>query len=162
MKCAQCGTVMKVNRENVKYDEMIGLPVMLADVEVRRCPGCGEYEVVIPRLEELLRVLAGAVIRRRVRLSGGEVRFLRKYLGWSGVDFARRMGTQPETVSRWEHAVTRIGPQADRLLRLMVATVRPAGDYSVDLLQQIGKDKVSRPSRWRFRLKGDHWQSLAA
>ncbi len=76
MKCAECGSAMKVGRENVKYDGMMGLPVVLANVEVRRCAGCGEYEVVIPRLEELLGVLAGAVIRKSTRLTGDEVRFL--------------------------------------------------------------------------------------
>lgn len=162
MKCAECGSAMKVGRENVKYDQMMSLPVTLANVEVRRCPQCGEYEVVIPRLEEVLRVLAGAIIRKPRRLTGEEVRFLRKYLGWSGADFARRMGTQPETVSRWEHGTAAIGPQADRLLRLMVATVPPVEEYSLDLLQDIGNRTPSRPDRWRLALKGEHWQALAA
>lgn len=161
MKCAECGSAMKVARENVKYDGMMGLPVVLANVEVRRCARCGEYEVVIPRLEELLGVLAGAVIRKPTRLTGDEVRFLRKYLGWSGADFARHMGTQPETVSRWEHGAV-IGPQADRLLRLMVATVRPVAEYPLDRLQGIGNRTPSKPARWRFTLKGEHWQPLAA
>ena len=162
VKCAECNGPMNVVRENVKYDHMMGLPVTLANVQVRRCPQCGEFEVVIPKLEELLGALAGAIIRKPRRLTAAEACFLRKYLGWSGADFARRMGTHPETVSRWEHGNSAIDPRADRLLRLMVSTVRPVEEYSLDLLQDIEKRSSSRPERWHFGLKGEHWERFAA
>src|SRR5262245_6161626 len=98
--CIQCGKPLKVSRENIKYDAS-GLPgITLENVEVRRCPVCGEYEVVIPRLEELHALIASTIIQKPARLTGNEVRYLRKFLGWSGADFARMMGAQPETVSR--------------------------------------------------------------
>jgi hypothetical protein len=42
------------------------------------------------------------VIHKPARLSGSEVRYLRKYLGWSGADFAGHVGVDPSTVSNWE------------------------------------------------------------
>ena len=63
-------------------------------------PKCGEHEVAIPRIEDLHRTIAQAVIAKRERLTPAEIRFLRKFLGWSGADFAAHVGTTPETVSR--------------------------------------------------------------
>lgn len=140
MSCAVCGAEMKTRRENYRYDAS-GLPsVTLQRVEVRRCPKCGETEVAIPAIENLHRAIAGALIRKRARLAAAEIKFLRKYLGWSGTDFAQHMGTTPETVSRWEHGRLPMGPAADRLMRLLVATKAPVSDYTVDVLAQVAAD----------------------
>ena len=45
---------------------------------------------VSEEVAELHRAIAIAVSQKTARLSGEEVRFLRKFLGWSGADFARR------------------------------------------------------------------------
>jgi putative zinc finger/helix-turn-helix YgiT family protein len=136
MKCIECGTTMKTTRENVKYDA-VGLPgITLRNIEVRRCK-CGETEYVIPDIEGLHRAIAAAVIEQSVPLAGPEIRFLRKHLGWSGVDFAEHMGATPETVSRWEHGRLAMSAQADRLLRTMVALKEPVQSYSLDLLKAI-------------------------
>ena len=134
MKCPDCGEPMISARENYSYAAS-GLPyVTLVGVEVRRCKACGEHEVVIPKIEHLHRTIALAVIGKRDRLTAAEVRYLRKYLGWSGADFARHMGVTPESVSRWENDREQMSAVADRLLRLMVATKAPVSDYSLDLL----------------------------
>jgi DNA-binding transcriptional regulator YiaG len=39
--------------------------------------------------------IAHAVIAKRERLTPAEIRFLRKFLGWSGADFAAHVGTTP-------------------------------------------------------------------
>jgi putative zinc finger/helix-turn-helix YgiT family protein len=147
-KCLQCGIAMKTRRENYRYIAS-GLPsVTLQDVEVSRCPTCGETDVVIPAIEELHRAIAGALIRKRARLAAPEIRFLRKVLGWSGVDFARHMGATPETVSRWERGHAPIGAAADRLLRLLVARQAPVDDYRVDILAELAvDDRTAKPVR---------------
>lgn len=92
MNCVECGSErMTTKRETIKYDA-IGVPVTLQGVEVRRCAGCGAYEIVIPQVEGLHRALADRIIRKASRLAPREVVFLRKYLGWSGADFARAWG----------------------------------------------------------------------
>src|SRR2546425_3135547 len=101
MKCTECGTQMKARRENYRYDECGLRHVTLMGIEVRRCPRCGNYEVSIPHVEKLHRLIARVVIEKTTRFTGEEVRFLRKSLGWSGSDFAKRMGVTDETVSRW-------------------------------------------------------------
>jgi len=155
VKCAECGHAMGVRRENRRYDAG-GLPqVVLQDVETRRCPRCGAEEVVIPRIEGLHRVIAGALIHKPARLAGSEIRFLRKYLGLAGADLARRMGTTRETVSRWEGGATPIGPQADRLLRVLVTTTDPVEDYSVEeFLIGIRRSAAPEPARLTLKAHG--------
>jgi transcriptional regulator with XRE-family HTH domain len=128
-----------------------GLPgVILLGVEVRRCQGCGAEEVAIPRIEELH------------RLAPAEIKYLRKWLGWSGVDFARHMGTTPETVSRWEQGRVPMSPQADRLLRLMVTTRAPVADYALDALASIREKAPLRPAPIRLHWDRGRWFAQAA
>jgi putative zinc finger/helix-turn-helix YgiT family protein len=102
MKCIACQTKMTTARETYLYKSS-GLPnVTLKDIEVSRCPSCGEYEVAIPHVEALHHALALAVISKRARLTSEEVRFLRKFLGWTGEDTASTLGVTRETVSQWE------------------------------------------------------------
>jgi putative zinc finger/helix-turn-helix YgiT family protein len=162
MTCQDCGEMLKVTRAPYRNAES-GLPgVVLLGVDVRRCQKCGAEEVAIPRIEELHRLMAQAVIRRPHRLVPAEIKYLRKWLGWSGVDFARHMGTTPETVSRWEQGRVPMSPQADRLLRLMVATRAPVADYTLDALTTIGRSAPLRPSPLRLQWDRGRWLTQAA
>jgi putative zinc finger/helix-turn-helix YgiT family protein len=162
MECTQCGAAMKTRRENYHYTAC-GLPsVTLGRVTVSRCPACGNTDLRIPAIEKVHPVIASALIRKRGRLAPAEIRFLRTMLGWSGVDLSKRMGTTPETISRWEHGSAPIGPAADRLLRLLVAKQVPVDDYKVDVLAELAvDDRTAKPVRlglspdaragWRYR-----------
>lgn len=158
MKCVQCGeTSMTSARENYAY-KASGLPVTLVNVEVRRCKACGESMVAIPKIEQLHRTIAGAVISKRSRLTAAEIRFLRTHLGWSGSDFARHMGVKPETVSRWENGHDQMSPSADRLLRLMIVTRDPVSDYSLDSLLDV--DAAPTPAKVKIGSSKTGWSSL--
>jgi putative zinc finger/helix-turn-helix YgiT family protein len=155
-----CEAEVKTTTENHLYVES-GLPnVVLVGVDVRRCPKCGAFEVLLPRVAELHRVIAQAVIRKRARLSGAEVKFLRKHLGWSGADFAAHMGVDPTTVSAWENERKPFGTSSDRLLRLMVARQAPIEDYSLDELTKIA-DVQAPPRKVEIRAKNHGWQVAA-
>jgi putative zinc finger/helix-turn-helix YgiT family protein len=159
--CTECGGAMKVREEPYRYREC-GLPcVTLAKVEVSRCGTCGNFEVSIPRIEQLHRLIAKHLIEKLSRFTGVEIRFLRKSLGLSGTDFARRMGVAAETVSRWENDATPIGAQADRLLRLLVAQGTLMSQYPEERLARIDDGKATD-----FRLgvehKGRAWTVIAA
>ena len=157
MKCDACGDPMISARENYSYTAS-GLPyVTLIGVEVRRCKACGEHEVVLPKIEQLHRAIALAVVGKRPRLTGAEIRFLRKYLGWSGADFAKHMGVTPESVSRWENERDQMGAVADRLLRLMVVTRAPVSEYPLDTLAEL-EDEAS-PVRLRVEAARGGWRA---
>lgn len=163
MACGSCGAAkLTVSRENVKYDAS-GLPgVTLMNLEVRRCEACGDYAIVIPRILELHRLMAETVIRKPAPLTPAEIRFLRKHIGWSAVDFAKRMGTTPESVSRWENGKLPMAASADRLLRLMVVTTDPVDDYSLDVLTTITPKRTTKPLRVGMKFEKSGWKATAA
>lgn len=131
MKCPVCRSQMTSRKGNHRYAEC-GLPnVVLVDLEIRECPKCGERAPVIPNIEDLHRTLAVSVVQEPGRLTPQEIRFLRKWLGWSSADFAEQMGVDPATVSRWE-SVERpqtMSTAAERLLRLRVAYGQQVDSY---------------------------------
>jgi putative transcriptional regulator len=145
MTCPNCGNKMASKRENHKYTAC-GLDyVTLVNVEVRRCQSCGEWEVVIPKLEQLHRVLAQTVAQAKSRLRGSEIRFLRKYLGYSGAEAADALSVTPETMSRWENDKVPISQSAERFLRLMVVNQQPAQFYPLEELLADKTDKKPAP-----------------
>lgn len=157
--CTTCRSGMKRKHGAHHFRESGLSNVWIADLESHHCTRCDNVEYVFPRIESLLRIIAEAVIHKPTRLRGEEVRFLRKTLGWSGVDFARHMGVAVETVSRWETDAAPIGPQADRLLRLLVAQGHLTTAYPTDRLRQIDASRATAPrltleaTRTSWRLK---------
>ena len=161
MKCLECGGALKSTRKHVAYGAC-GLPgVVLGNVEVRHCPKCGEQETVIPRIMDLHRKLAEAVVLKPGRLTGDEIRFARKFLGWSGQDFARHAGVKPETVSRWENDREPMAATGERFLRLAVAYYAPVEDYPIDSLDLPDKGR-NKPLALEARIKKNHWKMATA
>jgi putative zinc finger/helix-turn-helix YgiT family protein len=161
--CIQCGQAT-VNRIDDWHYSECGLPnVILAGVEVRQCVACRKEGVVIPNLAGLHRAIARVVADKSSRLSPHEARFLRKYLGYSGRDFAPIIGRAPETVSRWESATDPhpMDLAAERLLRLMVMTREPVEEYPLSRLAEVGKSE-SVPGEIRVRAKRKRWTVLAS
>ena len=155
MKCMHCGHAMTTKRENVPYMALPG--TVLVDVPVSRCPSCGEYEVAIPAIDQLNQMLAQEVIRKPSRLAGAEVRFLRTYLGLSGADFAKLIGSDPATVSRWEGDKQPIGHHTDLLLRAMVALDKKVEEYPITTFAGI-RDKAAKP-RYAFKHSAKTWKA---
>lgn len=162
MRCVACGAEMTTQRENYRYTESGLSHIVLRDVEVSRCPQCGEMEVTIPQIEALHQVIAQALIQKSSRLVPEEVRYLRTYLGWSGTDLAAHIGTTPETISRWEHGVTPIGKTADRLLRLLVAQQLPGNEDVRETLRAIAVKKPSQGMRLGLTRDQDGWHAAPA
>jgi putative zinc finger/helix-turn-helix YgiT family protein len=111
--------------------------VTIADAEIRRCPRCGYFEVVIPRLDALHRAIAAEVIRKPARLSGSEFVFLRSQLEMSARALAKTIGVVHESISRWENDVLPVSSPVDRLMRTMVALTISGEKFSVEALSHI-------------------------
>jgi putative zinc finger/helix-turn-helix YgiT family protein len=131
-KCLECGTEMKRKTETVRHDAG-GLNVSLVGVPVYRCPKCGAHEVAIVNLGGLHREIAHALARRPERLQSAEIRFMRKYLGLSMEDLAKRLKTGLDTVKHWEaKRARRMNPQAEMLLRLHVLMDQAIEGYGLE------------------------------
>lgn len=154
MRCPNCRSEMTVQAETYPYQES-GLNVVLLGVTVGRCPNCGESCVEIPNMDGLHECLAKILVKKKGRLSGDEVRFLRTHLGWSGKTFAKKISFKPETVSRWESGVQKIGPQADALLRAFVLLGKKERDY-LEPHEDAAPDNVLP---FRIRMSDHRWSS---
>lgn len=161
MKCMACGKrPVETRRESHRYTEC-GLDfVTLLNVQVRHCTHCGETEYVVPNVEQLHSLIASIVAAKPERLVPSEIRFLRKYLGYSSVDFAKAIGVAPETVSRWEnvYAPKLMTLGLERFLRLMVMYQKPATSYAPLPKVEDTATKAPAPARLKVKATDHSWR----
>lgn len=133
--CVMCGH-RGLTRSTEKLDFN---GVALVEGVVHHCPECGERYEGFERVEDLSRAVAHHIARRPSRLTAPEARFLRKYLGYSGKDFAAFLGVAPETVSRWESPSSpkTMSLSTEKLLRYMALNDAPISEYGLD---RVGVD----------------------
>ena len=132
---------MQQEKGTHRYCANDGLEVILEGVTISKCTKCKEESVSISQIASLNKKLAIAISRKPHKLSNGEIRFLRKYLGWSGVDFASHFGVAPETVSRWETGAKKMGSSSERLLRMFAIHLSPVDEYP--LPQEISDEDTN-------------------
>lgn len=154
MKCLQCGSELMEEKGSHLYCANDGVAVILEGVTLLKCQDCNEESVAISQIASLNKKLAVAIAKKNNRLSAGEIRFLRKYLGWSGVDFARNFGVAPETVSRWETGAKKMGSTSERLLRMFAINMDPVDEYPLpkEILEEESKEtlRISLGEEWRI------------
>lgn len=122
-ECTNCGEQVLRETRNYRYTES-GLPnVILQGIAVADCPKCGNSDVVIPRMAKMHSAIARALANSPARLTGPQLRFLRKYLGLSGDELGRYLHTDKTKISKWETEEDRIGPATDRLIRLLATAL---------------------------------------
>jgi putative zinc finger/helix-turn-helix YgiT family protein len=157
VKCLECGASMESTIGPHRYSR--GIDVVLQGIETRRCPECGEDEVVIPKIEELHRVISQTIARRSGQLKPREIRFLRTYLGYSSVDFANLLGVTPETVSRWERLRNpqKMARPSERLLRMLAQFGEPSRIYDLEAIL-LSDSKESEQESFRFTHEGGDWE----
>jgi len=140
-ECTNCEAKITPERRNYRYTESGLSNVILQGVEVADCPKCGNQDVIIPRMAKIHRAIAQALASSPARLTGEQLRFLRKHLGLSGDQFGSYLHTDRTKISKWENEDDRIGPATDRLVRLLAASLdselRPGVSAVAEHLPQI-------------------------
>jgi putative transcriptional regulator len=163
MKCLDCGSEMKRFTQAQYRYTLSGLTkVYLNGVIEHRCSSvdCGGTEIDIPNIEELHNLLSSMIAKQECKLAPEEIRFLRTHLGFSGVDFARKVGVDAATVSRWENGKMPMGEANEKLLRIMIlAQFGPISDY--ELMDRMAQ-KESALKRKTLELNHSKWREKAA
>jgi DNA-binding transcriptional regulator YiaG len=121
--CSNCGAAARVARGTYRFTESGLGNVYLAGLELIRCPKCKNVDPIIPNMRGLMRFLALAVLEKPWRLSGDEIRYLRKYLRMTGEQFASHLGVDKTTLSKWENDRDPVGEPSDRLIRAITLTM---------------------------------------
>jgi putative zinc finger/helix-turn-helix YgiT family protein len=162
MKCINCGSRLATTRGRHHYLGSGLSNVVLVGVDTSTCSKCGTVEVAIPSIAKLHAMLAVKIADTTERLTPEQIKFLRKYLGWSSVRFAKKIGCDRTTVHRWETGDVKMPKSAERLLRVLVRYESPLKDYGnpVDL-ENIGiDDPVART--YETCLKNGSWMPPSA
>ena len=143
-ECSDCAEQVTPERRNYRYTESGLSNLILQNVEIVDCPNCGNSDVIIPRMAQIHRAIAGALASSPARLTGEQVRFLRKHLGLNGDQFARYLHTDKTKISKWERGEDPVGAAADRLIRLLAAALdselRPGVAAIAEHLPLISED----------------------
>ncbi len=119
IECSNCGAPARVVHGTYDLKDVGLKNVVLQGIEIVKCPRCKNENPIVPNMNGLMRALALAVIEKPYRLTGEEVRFLRKYLRLTGEEFSRLIHVDKSTLSKWENNEDRVGDQSDRLIRLV-------------------------------------------
>ncbi len=159
ISCPECGLSMTAAKETYPYEPVPGLVVQLHGITVLR-DASGHVVPSIPRVLQLHEAVAGALVNKPGRLSGPEFRFLRTYLDYQAKDLAPIVGASAFTVSRWETGKEPIGPQADRLIRLLTVLGKGVKGFAPEQLAAIDK-RVARPLELGLRVAGNEWRTAA-
>jgi len=123
--CRVCAGKMQMVCRDYPFQESGLDNVILKGVEVLVCRECGSVAPRIPRLNDLMRTIAVAVVAKPSELSGPEVRFLRKFMDETIEHFARKLGMDRSHLSRIENESLGISRQTDRLVRALVLLHKP-------------------------------------
>lgn len=97
----------------------LGIPLLIVNsVQLKTCKICGQNSHFIPYPDRL--IAAAAVGRAKVsaKLTGNEIRFLRKALELSAKDLSKALGVAAETFSRWENDKAPMSPAIEKMLRI--------------------------------------------
>ena len=126
----------------IHHTELLGIEIVLLDAAERvLCARCGADYYVIPDIDGLTAAVAMVRALESYKLSGADIRYLRKAAGYSGANLAQLLEVSVETVSRWENSKLVMGPSSEKLLRLIVAEKlqdhAPAVMYSADMVMDL-------------------------
>lgn len=130
MKCASCSNSKRLKAEKrvVKYDECGLTNIVLDGITVYTCPICGEEYFDYGNINQLHSLIKDAIMKRPGVITGPEIRFLRKYFGYSKEYFADILKVDERTIYRWESGRS-ITPQISRSIKFVFAYVECDRDY---------------------------------
>jgi transcriptional regulator with XRE-family HTH domain len=129
MTCAKCKGTTTVTAMISQYDAVgLGAPfkVFLDAVKIEKCANCGEVQgTYIPDMEGLFHAVVFARALEPRKLTGPEVRFVRKAMGWQSKDLAKHLGITPEYMSRCESGTKVMAPTTEKLFRIYALLKTP-------------------------------------
>jgi putative zinc finger/helix-turn-helix YgiT family protein len=161
IECPCCDGKQGMTAKVVTRDYSVGgLPnVTLKGVTQYTCEDCGEISYNYGDLDGLHKAIALCLYQKKTRLTGDEIRFLRKYLGYSQKMFALKADLTEEHLCRIENKKVPVSRLFDAFMRLIVLTEAPCRNYDAhDIAIQQQEAKKAKPivlahikSKWKAK-----------
>jgi putative zinc finger/helix-turn-helix YgiT family protein len=137
IKCPTCGRMQETIKGDYQYRESGLDNVLICGIEIFNCKNCGEESALIPNILELHKTIAKCLLTQKRRLTGKEIRFLRKHMAMQGKVFAELIGVDNATVSRWENGKENPSDIADRCIRMFYAIIMNLHEEANELIKNI-------------------------
>lgn len=137
--CPICGKGQLTQRVTTYHFVESGLDnIYLTNTPVLSCKHCDEEIISIPNPPAILKSIAQeGILLKSMNLTGSEIRFLRKTLLMDVTKFARIIGVDRVTLSRWENNHENHSKLADHSIRLAYAVRSRASNTVLDKLQNL-------------------------
>ena len=134
INCKNCGSDISETLIPKYQVPRFGIPlVLIVSVKLAECPKCGKQEYSLPDICDLIATAAVSRVIAPKQLSAIEIRFIRKALGLTAVEFARILGTTLETISRWENEkLTNMSTSTEKLIRLLALNRLASEDFDIN------------------------------
>lgn len=150
--CMECGN-SSLKQEKVSSYKYTGseIPVTLVNsVQELTCEKCGAKFEVIHDLDSLSAAIAVGRVMSRTKLTGKEIKFLRKSLGLRAVELAPKIEVAAETLSRYEQGKAVMSPKTEKQLRILVAATLenkvPAMDVDIPSIFSMEINPIINPN----------------
>lgn len=133
--CANCGAknVERVILEAYNYNGL-GLPIVVSRSVIRTsCATCEQQSHTIPDLGGLKAAVAVSIVADPSKLSGQQIKFLRKAMGLKAIEFAKRIDLAAETISRLENDKIDLSGPLELKLRMIVIDALHAKAPGIDI-----------------------------
>ncbi len=115
--------------------------------------------VSIHDVEELHKLI-GRSLANKSKLTGAELRFLRKELGLSQSVLGRLVGTSEQSVSLWERRGA-IPKASDRLVRLIYLEKIGGNVRILELVERLSSQDRDVRQKMKFANSAGHWKEAA-
>src|SRR5208282_223614 len=120
VECSSCGAEARVVRGDYEFKESGLRDVVLLDIELIKCGKCGNVDPILFQVDDVMSLIAVAILQKPYRLQGEELRFLRKHVDLTQEEFAKLLHVDKTTLSKWENNEDPIGIQSDLWARTVV------------------------------------------
>ncbi len=130
MECFECES-KDIKKESIthKYTESGLDNITLYGVIRTKCNSCGEEYYNFGDIGQLHDIISESIIKKKGRITGKEIRFLRKYLGYTNSIFAKIVGKNSSVLSRIENGQQAVAEPFDKLVRLLVDNKMECRNY---------------------------------
>lgn len=120
-----------------------------------------EVFVSVQDADELHEAIAEHLVLRRKVLRGQEVRFLRKFLGFTQADCGDALGVSDQSIARYEKDQTGLEGSTDRLFRLIVLGKLTGKLDPMEILEEIRQSDSVSSDDMVLERSDDHWKVAA-
>ena len=138
--CNECGLAVNNKKEPVYETEMFGVTVSLINAVTVTFCGCDE-EITIPNQRGLIAAMALVRAGMPQKLSGKEIKFLRKVMDKPANEMAVFLDVDPATLSRWENDKVPISIIAEKFMRMTAVSLlekdAPIVETSLEDISQL-------------------------